>query len=412
MIDVRSGVGGGTIGTGSGGSAMASWLVFLGSSILQMAVVMIAMTMCFCPLAASRLWAVGRRQQRRARARVAAVDRGPNGGEVPWEDGLLVADLAERARFYARTKWLFYPPFVLSTLGAVLLVGGVFLRNTPPHGTTLLTLKAFGIIGVYGVLCALQLLVRHGVWRQQPRIAAVHHLMAALERVLALRADGPRSATDLDGVRLGAAADLGLAARYLRRMIGKKVPYVGGVERDNIRARSIELARQISRHQERLASGSRSEIIELAPVLASALGDLVEQRFNALVTNVSIIPEPGDGPPFTAQDLAGFRDEMARVHPTSAGGGRVLDAIGFPVELRPNIDNFTPLDAWGMIFHSLEHGVVPDPYRRLLAAVLRHHPANEVFRELAASHRVVAAPPRIRPAPSSARRILERWLPW
>lgn len=305
-------------------------------------------------------------------------------------------------------------PFFIISLGFFLLFCGLLLRgyvdspeNIPPKTAG----RLLALTAIYLFFLGVSVGIQRWVWNRHPDLFAAHHLLCALELMLKLRPNTSENgdSIDISQVRRHTVTELGQAAKYMKRMIGRRHPFVGPVELDNARKRATQIAGAISGYQETVIYGSLAEISPLIPAVSRSLAALVEQRFGDLPRNGASLPDdPGEyeggapernpdsradssgerphQPPsgnFRPDDVDTFRQEMARIYISTADAEPVLTRAGFPRERRPNIDYHQPDVAWEQIFRDLENGIIEDPYRTLLARALESYPANPVFTELA-----------------------------
>ncbi|CUU58166.1 TIR domain-containing protein [Parafrankia irregularis] len=94
---------------------------------------------------------------------------------------------------------------------------------------------------------------------------------------------------------------------------------------------------------------------------------------------------PADDLPLSREDLQRFRTALAAVAPDRTSAEMLLGEIDVPRTRLPSFHS-TPEHAWFEVFQTLEAGVVAQPCRRLLAAVLVRYPANRVFLDLHDRH--------------------------
>jgi hypothetical protein len=64
----------------------------------------------------------------------------------------------------------------------------------------------------------------------------------------------------------------------------------------------------------------------------------------------------------------------------------LLGEIGFPLGGTPSWSDARPEEWWNRVFRDFENGVVVAPYRRLIVALSRRWPGNQVIRDLVARH--------------------------
>ncbi|EFC85383.1 toll/interleukin-1 receptor domain-containing protein [Parafrankia sp. EUN1f] len=94
---------------------------------------------------------------------------------------------------------------------------------------------------------------------------------------------------------------------------------------------------------------------------------------------------PAGDLPLSREDLQRFRTALAAVAPDRTSAEMLLVEIDVPRTRLPSFHS-TPEHAWFEVFQTLEAGVVAQPCRRLLAAVLVRYPANPVFLDLHDRH--------------------------
>ncbi|WP_261562482.1 effector-associated domain EAD1-containing protein [Frankia tisae] len=311
----------------------------------------------------------------------------------------VVGVVARCDRIVVRTRLMLIVPFAVLSIGFLLTAEGVLLRDfARSHGDVpLVTMfRVLVAMEAYVLFLAAAVGVQRAVWNRHPDLFAAHQLLRAIEQMSTLRTDAAGTAdghgdghgdaagrdgggdVDVGQVRQDVVAMLGQSARYVRRLIGRRLPFVGREELVDVRLRATELAQAISGHQKVLVYGSRDESMRPA----------VDRTFRP-------------------DDIELLRREVARIYTSSAAADQVLSRLEYPREQRPNIDYHRPDVAWQEIFHDLELGIVEDPYRRLLAGVFEMYNANLVLVDLA--HRYdLPVPSRREPL----RRITgtKRWL--
>lgn len=420
----------------------------VGLFLVNLALILFVGSMLASPFASARPRGRRQRQQRRAHERVAralvALAAGPE--LLP---ASRVADVvAHRGRIVVRTHLMLIVPFAAMTIGTLLMAEGVLLRDfARSHGDVpaLTMFRVLRVFAVYVLFLAVAVAVQQSVWNRHPDFFAAHHLLRALEQMALLRPDvagldagrgdaASRSGgdVDVDQIRQDVVATLGQSARYVRRLVGRRLPFVGRAELADVRRRAAELAQAISGHQKMVVYGSQQEIVALIPTVAETLAALVEQRLGDLpgagsaevagrVRDVGQAGLATAGPParrpgegvssptgraFQPDDIELLRREIARIYPTSVAADQVLARVGYPREQRPNIDYHRPDVAWHAIFHDFEVGIVEDPYRRLLTGALETYGANVVLRDLARRYGV-SVPPGY--APLSRTANARRW---
>ncbi|SQD96481.1 effector-associated domain EAD1-containing protein [Parafrankia sp. BMG5.11] len=414
-------------------------LVFLGKSTLQLAIILLGLSLAFVPFASSRPRSTRRRQQHKARVRVAAVASAMGTTGLPSADQI-VDHVAKRNKIVARTQVLLLPPIIVMLLGISVSLCGIILRDhaRSPDGIPLSTLgSVFGLTAAFLIFFGASEGVRRWIWNQNPEFFATHHLLHAIELMLKLRPDASADGgtMDISQVRRDIVAELGQAARYVRRLIGRRRPFVGPEELDNARERAAQLARAISSQQETVIYGSLAEIFPLVPAVSRSLAALVEQRFGDLPLSGGVrlpadadertrgahggtddnrtdgsgeLPHQSSSGRFRPEDVDTFRREIAQVYTTTASAEPMLTRAGYPRERRPNIDYHHPEAAWEEIFRDLGNGIIEDPFRTLLASALESYPANPIFTELAHRYDVPVPPSRRQEIPQRARRAKQR----
>jgi TIR domain/Effector-associated domain 1 len=88
------------------------------------------------------------------------------------------------------------------------------------------------------------------------------------------------------------------------------------------------------------------------------------------------------------QERLDLLDAVANAYRGEAAATIVLNQIGFPRARRPSWQGLNPEQWWGMVFEEFDNGIIPAPYRRLLAAAARRFPGNQFFQRLASRHGV------------------------
>ncbi len=391
------------IPSGSEAEHLGSGFISLGLSVLGLAPAVLGLSIFAIPLAAARPRGASRRQLRRARARLDVV-AGALGAAVPLPSDPLPADLvvdsvARRGRLVARTLVLSLPPFAIMSVGFLLTCWGILLRDSARSDSVpmIACVRVLVVALAYLLFLAAVVAIQRVVWNRYPRYFAAHSLLRTLEILLSLTADG--AGVDVDKVREDGIATLGQSARYLRRLVGRRVPNMARAELVDVRQRAAELSAAVTSHQRVLTYGSREEIVAVVPMVARTLAALVEHRWPGPGPG----PEPGPGPvengngaggrDWNGDDVDRLQHELATIYTTAGSADPLLSPLGYGPERRPNIDHHSPAVAWHQIFHEFRQGAVVDPWPRLLAGALAARPANAVLVELARDHCVPLPPP-------------------
>ncbi len=91
-------------------------------------------------------------------------------------------------------------------------------------------------------------------------------------------------------------------------------------------------------------------------------------------------------------------DTIASIFSDESAARSLLMATSFPAGAMPAFT--VPVDFWSRVFTEFDKGVMPAPYRALLAAALRRYPFNPVLGDLGSRHEL-APPAREKPDPAA-----------
>ncbi|WP_322752796.1 effector-associated domain EAD1-containing protein [Frankia sp. Cas3] len=382
-------------GSSSGSAGSGDTLLYLGVLVMVTALSVFGSALTLVPWVSMRPRGTRRWATRRAVSRVEPVATALSRSGTVFPAAELIAADARRRRLVWRTLFLLMPVFILSSIGLALGSLGLMLGAKPWRiGATTVTPELWLPIGmivlVGGFFTELALVLQTQKWmyNRSADLFAVHGLLRAVELALQVQKD---PTLDMVMVRRETAAQLGAAARDLDRLIRRILPLgVRGEERADIARHAGELARSVRQHQVTVVSGSRAQLVGLAPMIGATLAALVEDRFTDLPRTPkpknpvpSIVCGPQDDIKLSEDDRQEFILALSRVFTSDSSADLVLAKIGYERQRRRSIDNSPPEQVWNEIFVDLENGVVVAPYRRLLQVVLRRNRGNSTFCSLA-----------------------------
>lgn len=92
----------------------------------------------------------------------------------------------------------------------------------------------------------------------------------------------------------------------------------------------------------------------------------------------------GDDVHLTRQDREDLLQAVATVFSTELSAQRLLRPLGYPHGMQPPwTGTLDPEAWWAQVFDQFDHGIVAEPYRRLIASAVRTYTANPTFARLA-----------------------------
>jgi hypothetical protein len=222
--------------------------------------------------------------RRKAEARVRAVADALGAATPSFPRDAVVSFDARRRQVFRRMLFLLTPIYLLGAIGFLVGAAGVAVatfpgRSVPTSTENRADLYAGLLFAVFALVTFILVLEQGWIKNQVADLFAAQCLLRATELCLELRDPG----VDPVGPRREINGQLGWAARYLYRHVGKVLPLgVRRRERRSVARHAERLATAIRQLQVTVTRASRADLAEMAPDLAELLAALAEDRLGDL----------------------------------------------------------------------------------------------------------------------------------